>query len=53
MVTRIKKAIDNSKRKGDFKKRQTNRIEKKQRQDKIAKHEYVDKRALLDEKKAK
>ncbi len=51
MVTRIKKSIDNSKRKGDFKKRQQFRIEKKQRQNNMEKHEFVDKRELLANKK--
>ena len=51
MVTKIKKQIDNSKRKGDFKKRQNNRIQKKHRQNDIEKAEFVDKRELINDKK--
>jgi len=51
MVTKIKKSIDNSKRKGDFKKRQTMRIEKKQRQNKAESMEFVDKREIIKAKK--
>ena len=53
MVTRIKKAIDNSKRKSDFKKRQNMRIEKKHRQNNAERAKYVDKRELLAKKKQK
>lgn len=53
MVTRIKKAIDNSKRKTDFKKRQNMRIEKKHRQNNTERAKYVDKRELLASKKQK
>ena len=51
MVTKIKKSIDNSKRKGDFKKRQQMRIEKKHRQKNADKMEFVDRRELIQSKK--
>ena len=51
MVTKIKKSIDNSKRKGDFKKRQQMRIEKKHRQKNADKMEFVDRRELIKSKK--
>ena len=51
MVAKIKKSIANSKRKGEFKKRQQYKIEKKQRQSNVEKSEYVDKRQMIAEKK--
>ena len=51
MVTKIKKSIDNSKRKGDFKKRDKMRIEKKQRKSTAESMEFVDKREMIKAKK--
>lgn len=51
MVTRIKKAINNSKNKKGFKQRANNRIEKKQRQAKVEENEYVDAKELLAKKR--
>ena len=51
MVTRIKKSIQNSKRKGEFKRRQQQRIEKTHRKKNAERSEYVDKRDLLMKKK--
>ena len=53
MVNKIKKSIANSKFKGEFKKREQFRIEKKQRQAKADKFEFVDKRDLLKKKGGK
>ena len=53
MVTKIKKSIANSKRKGDFKKRQQGRIEKKHRQENAERNEFVDKKDILQKKREK
>ena len=50
MVTKIKKSIQNSKHKAGFKARQKQRIEKKHKQSNAERNEYVDKRALLNNK---
>ena len=50
MVTRIKKAIQNSKHKASFNKRQTHRIKKKQRAGEVEQKQFVDKKKRREEK---